>query len=64
MTVFEKIRNKMIEQILNLFFHLSFLRKINPARLRIHQVLGYRKIIIIFDNIKNIVFQKKMRKRC
>ena len=53
-TLFEKNKKIEIAKILNIFFDLVFLKIKNPAKHKTHQVLGYKKMMIIFDKIKNI----------
>lgn len=55
--VLEKNKKNEIAEILNIFFNLLSLIKKKPAKHNTHHVLGYKKMMTIFERIKNI---KKM----
>lgn len=50
----ENTKNIEIEVILQIFLSLLLLNKKYPTKVNIHQVLGYRKMMTIFESIKNI----------
>ena len=53
----ENTKNIEIEAILQIFLSLLLLNKKYPTKVNIHQVLGYRKMMTIFESIKNMKYK-------